>query len=437
MTATLTAPESPAAESGAIRDDIRALARSEVGAARAALTELLLASPRQIDAYFEGVAARLEERAAALLAANAADLDAAQAQYSLAILDRGRLTPARLQEMAAQQRALIGAPEVAGRAVRSWTRPNGLRFREVRHPLGVIAAVFEARCNVAVDIAGQALKSRNTVVLKGGRMLARTDAVIVDQVMRPAAEASGLPASAIGFMRIPDRSCAVAMLDEHPDACIGRGDNPLITMLARECALRGIELIAHDKGGAWLYVDRRANPETALLMIRNSLDRRGVCNRLNVLLVHAAVAPGFLVRVLPMLAEINITANGTERARAITPDLRPLAADLGHEWLNDNITVDVPADWREALDLANHWNTGIGLAVCTGDHALARRMALLYNGTYFGINALTRFNDGFEIYARSETGIVTRNTTGARGAVTYPDLTQRKIVAVGTGREKR
>src|SRR5260370_42641967 len=178
---------------------------------------------------------------------------------------------ARLQEMAAQERALIGAPEVVGRAVRSWTRPNGLRFREVRPPLGVIAAVFEARCNVATDIAGQAIKSRNTVVLKGGRMLAQTDAAIIDQVLRPAAEAAGLPPAAIGFMRIPDRSCAVAMLDEHPDACIGRGDNPLITMLARECAQRGIELIAHDKGGAWLYVDRRAVPAPALAMVRNSL----------------------------------------------------------------------------------------------------------------------------------------------------------------------
>jgi glutamate-5-semialdehyde dehydrogenase len=238
-------------------------------------------------------------------------------------------------------------------------------------------------------------------------------------------------------MRIPDRSCAVAMLDELPDACIGRGDNPLITMLARECAQRGIELIAHDKGGAWLYVDRRADPDTALLMIRNSLDRRGVCNRLNVLLVHAALAPDFLPCAIAALAEIQVTANGTERARTFIPGMRPLDADLGHEWLNDNITVDIPADWREALDLANRWNTGIGLAVCTADQALARRMAVLYNGTYFGINALTRFNDGFEIYGRSETGIVTRNTTGARGAVTYPDLTQRKIVAVGTGREKR
>src|SRR5205807_7961239 len=189
---------------------------------------------------------------------------AAEGHYSPAILDRGRMTPARLEEMAAQQRALVGAPEVVGRTVRSWTRPNGLRFREVRHPLGVIAAVFEARCNVAVDIAGQAIKSRNTVVLKGGRMLARTDAAIIDEVLRPAAESAGLPPAAIGFMRIPDRSCAVAMLDEHPDACIGRGDNPLITMLARECAQRGIELIAHDKGGAWLYGAAVAPPPSRL-----------------------------------------------------------------------------------------------------------------------------------------------------------------------------
>src|SRR5438046_237541 len=213
MSATLTARQTRASDNAAIRDDIRALARSEVGAARAALTDLLLARPKQIDAYFEGVASQLEERAAALLAANAADLDAAEGQYSPAILDRGRMTPARLQEMAAQQRALVGAPEVVGRAVRSWARPNGLRFREVRHPLGVIAAVFEARCNVAVDIAGQAIQSRHSVVLKGGRMLARTDAAIVDEVLRPAAQAAGLPPAAIGFMRIPDRSCAVAMLD--------------------------------------------------------------------------------------------------------------------------------------------------------------------------------------------------------------------------------
>src|SRR5437868_99536 len=156
MTATLTAPKSPTAGSSAIRDEIRALARAEVGAARAVQTDLLLARPRQIDAYFQGVASRLEEQAEPLLAANAADLEAAEGHYAAAILDRGRMTPARLEEMAAQQRALVGAPEVAGRTVRSWTRPNGLRFREVRHPLGVIAAVFEARCNVAVDIAGQA-----------------------------------------------------------------------------------------------------------------------------------------------------------------------------------------------------------------------------------------------------------------------------------------
>jgi glutamate-5-semialdehyde dehydrogenase len=437
MTATLTLPEPAAAENGDIRDDIRALARAEVAAARAAQCDLLLASPRQMDAYFAAVAARLEGRADALLAANVTDLQEAEGQYSPAILDRGRLTSARLKDMAQQQRALIGAPEVVGRAIRSWRRPNGLRFREVRHPLGVIAAVFEARCNVALDIAGQALKSRNSVVLKGGRMLARTDAAIVDEVMRPAAEEAGLPQAAIGFMRIPDRSCALAMLDERPDACIGRGDNPLITLLARECALRGIELIAHDKGGAWLFIDQKADMKIAADMIRHSLDRRGVCNRLNVLLVHTAVAADFLPCAVAALAEVGVAANATARARDLFPQMKPLETDLGHEWLNDNVTVDTPVDWREALELANRWNTGIGLAVCTPDKALARRMALLYNGTYFGINALTRFNDGFEVYGRSETGIVTRATTGARGAVTYPDLTQRKIVAVGTGREKR
>jgi glutamate-5-semialdehyde dehydrogenase len=436
MTATLQPPQA-VTETGSIRDDIRALASTELEAARTAQTELLLARPAAIDEYFRQVVARLESRSDLLLAMNEADLAAAAGHYSPAILDRGRLTSARLADMAAQQRALIGAPEVVGKSLRSWRQPNGLRFREVRHPLGVIAAVFEARCNVAVDIAGQAIKSRNCVVLKGGRMLARTDKAIVDEVLRPAAEAAKLPPSAIGFMRIPDRSCALAMLDERPDACIGRGDNPLITMLSRECALRGIELIAHDKGGAWLYVDPQSDEETALAMVRNSLDRRGVCNRLNVLLVHVAVVERFLPRALTALAEIGVSAHGTQRACDSVSNLHPLEVDLSHEWLSDDITVDVVDDWREAVGLANRWNTGIGLAVCTTNESLARRMALLYNGTFFGINALTRFNDGFEVYGRSETGIVTRATTGARGAVTYTDLTQRKIIAIGTGHEKR
>src|SRR5690349_7991692 len=127
MSLTLTPTATPTEP--AMHDDIRALARTEVGDARAALVDLLLARAAQIDGYFTGVAARLEANATRLLAANAADLEAAEGQYSSAILDRGRLTPARLADMAAQQRALIGAPEVVGRAVRSWKRPNGLRFR--------------------------------------------------------------------------------------------------------------------------------------------------------------------------------------------------------------------------------------------------------------------------------------------------------------------
>lgn len=421
-----------------LTEAIVAEARRETAAARAAQGLLLTARPTQLRAYFVAVGERLQERGESLLTANAADLEAAANDYSPAILDRGRLTPSRLEGLAAEQAAMATAPEIVGRVLRRWRHANGIRFREVRHPLGLIAAVFEARYNVLLDIAGQALKARNVVILKGGRMLTRTDAAMVDEVARPALERAGLPPAAIGFMRSPDRACAVAMLDQLPDACIGRGGNPLITMLAAECACRGIELIAHDKGGAWLYVDRSADAATALQMVENSLDRRGVCNRLNVLLVHPAIAAAFLPQARDLLARLGIAIHSTRRAARYLPEMELFSAsDLAREWLSDDVTVHVPASWRDAVALANRYNTGIGLSACAQDHRVAARMGALYGGTFFGHNVITRFNDGFQIYGRPETGIVTRTTTGARGAVTYVDLTQRKILAEGSGSERR
>lgn len=413
-------------------------AAREAAGARRAQARLLLARPRQMVRYFRAVEARLREAAGPMLAANRFDLAEAEGGYSPAILDRGRLTPERLVAMAAEQVAMADAPEVVGRAARSWMGTSGLRFREMRQPLGLIAAVFEARYNVLLDIAGQAFKARNVVLLKGGRMLARTDAALVDYVVRPALAEAGLPESAAGFMRTPDRACAVAMLDQHPDACIGRGGNELIRVLAEACGERRIELIAHDKGGAWLYVDRRADPQKALAMIENSLDRRGVCNRLNVLLVHADLAAEFLPAAARLLNSIGIAVHATRRAAPHLPAAASLRnGGLSHEWLSDDLSVDTPRNWQEAVRLANRYDTGIGLSVCTADDAAAGKMALLYDGAFFGHNAITRFHDGFQIYARPETGIVTRTTTGARGAVTYVDLTQRKILATGTGFEKR
>src|SRR5207244_13649246 len=137
-----------------------------------------------------------------------------------------------------------------------------------------------------------------------------------------------------------------------PNACIGRGGNALIRNLAEACAPRGIELIAHDKGGAWLYVDRHADPEIALRMIENSLDRRGVCNRLNVLLVHPEIASAFLPQARDLLARLGITMHGTRRASRFLTGMEPFsAAKLSHEWLSDDLTVHVPRRWFDAVDL--------------------------------------------------------------------------------------
>jgi gamma-glutamyl phosphate reductase len=157
-----------------------------------------------------------------------------------------------------------------------------------------------------------------------------------------------------------------------------------------------------------------------------------------VLLVHPAVAAAFLPQARDLLARLGITLHGTRRAARTLAGMEPFsAANLAHEWLSDDVTVHVPTGWQDAVALANRYNTGIGLSACTPDDRAAARMAARYGGTFFGHNVITRFNDGFQIYGRPETGIVTRTTTGARGAVTYVDLTQRKIVASGDGSERR
>lgn len=407
-------------------------------AARKAHPALLGAPASRLRAYFKGVHERLHTESSRLLSVNGADLRRAEGSFSPALLDRGRLTAERVAAMAAEQLEMATAPEVVGRTVRSWTRPNGIRYREVRHPLGLIAAVFEARYNVLLDISGQALRSRNAVVLKGGRMLAGTDAALVDLVVHPSLAAAGLPPEVVGSMRRPERECVIAILDQRPEACIGRGGSQLIAMLGEECGRRGVELIAHDKGGGWLYIHSDAAPDTALAMVRNSLDRRGVCNRLNALLLHQDLGSEFCVALAETLRGIGVRMHATSACRDRFPWAGAIGVDeLEHEWLSDDISVHQVGGWPEAVSLCNRLSTGIGLSVCTRSQSVARRMGKLFGGSFFGHNAITRFNDGFQIHGRPETGIVTRTTTGARGAVTYPDLTQRKILADGTGLEAR
>ncbi len=304
-------------------------------------------------------ARRVGELRAGILAANAADVDAARGKLDDGTLDRLRLDDARVDELA-RQVAVLAELAPLEREVSSWTLPNGLRVAERRIPIGTVGANFEARPNVALDVAGQLLKSLNTAVLRTGGAALRTVTVLVDDVLRPALEDAGLPASAVGLVRSPDRDGA-RMLVSMPrliPLVILRGSGETTAALARLAAENGVRTLAHAEGGGVLYIHGSASPEKALALLDASLDRLGVCNRLNVLLVDRA-ASGQLPVLLESVAERGLEVRGD------VDGALPLDRRLGYEWANDpervsTVTVALVDGLAEAVRIANEETSGSG-----------------------------------------------------------------------------
>jgi glutamate-5-semialdehyde dehydrogenase len=396
-----------------------------------------------VSAALAEAAARVGERKAEILAANQADWDAAQGRLDEGMLDRLRLDETRVSALAEQVEAVAAIPPLE-REVGSWTLANGLRVSERRIPIGTIGANFEARPNVAVDVAGQLLKSLNAAVLRTGGAALRTVTVLVDDVLRPALEAAGLPPGAVGLVRSPDREGArvlVTMPTRIP-LVILRGSGPTTAELAKLAAEHGVRTLAHAEGGGVLYVHGRADPSRTVAMAEGMLDRLGVCNRLNLALVDREA-----VRLLPALLgvfrEKGIEVRGTGRAIAAAGDgVVPLDRRLGFEWANEpdlvaTVTLDVVDDLDEAVRLANEETSGLAAAIVTEDEAAANRFLETYRGTAACWHASTRFTDGYELTGAPETGINVDHVPGPRGPVTYRDLWLRQYRVIGDATQAR
>jgi glutamate-5-semialdehyde dehydrogenase len=377
----------------------------------------------------------LRERRAEILAANRADVDAGP-QLDEGTLDRLRLDDARLDGLAGQLEASASL-EPLEREIDSRTLPNGLVVSERRIPIGVVGANFEARPNVALDVAGQLLKSLNAGVLRTGGAALRTVTALVDIVLRPALERAGLPPGAIGLVRTSDREGArvlVSMPSLVP-LVILRGSGPSTAELAKLAAESGVRTLAHAEGGGVLYVHDAAAPEKALALAEASLDRLGVCNRLNLALVDRAAAG-----LLPPLIEL-FRAKGLE-IRGDVAGAEPLDAPLGHEWASDpdrvaTVTVALVDDLDEAVRIANEETSGLAAGIVTEDAVAAERFLDGYRGTAGFWHAPTRYTDGFELTGAPETGINVDRLPGPRGPVTYRDLWLRQYRVVGDGTQAR
>jgi glutamate-5-semialdehyde dehydrogenase len=343
--------------------------------------------------------------------------------------------------MGRQLEATAAAPPLE-RELGAWTLANGLRVSERRVPVGCVGANFEARPNVALDVAAQLLKSLNGGILRTGGAALRTSTFLVDEVVRPALAEAGLDPAAIAIVRSRDRAAARALvsLPQEIPLVILRGSGAGTAALARHAARHGVRALAHAEGGGVLYVHPSASPELARAITEASLDRLGVCNRLNLLLVDAG-ATTLLDGLLAVLAAHGLTVYGTARAaeRAeVVPHRRP----LGHEWASDpehvgSVTLDIVDGLEEAARLANEETSGLAAGIAAHDAEAAARFLDLYRGSAGFWNAPTRFADGYELTGSAETGINVDWSPGPRGPVTYRDLALRQYRVVGDGTQRR
>jgi glutamate-5-semialdehyde dehydrogenase len=378
----------------------------------------------------------VRERRSTILEANAGDREAATGKLDEGTLDRLRLDDARVDALAAQVEAMAEI-EPLEREAGSWTLANGLRVSERRIPIGTVGANFEARPNVALDVAGQLLKSLNTAVLRTGGAALRTVTVLVDDVLRPALESAGLPPGAVGLVRSADHEGAriLVSLPRQISLVILRGSGETTAALARLAAENGVRTLAHAEGGGVLYVHGSATPERALGLVDASLDRLGVCNRLNLLLVDRA-ASGLVAPIMVALREKGLEVRGT------VDGALPLDRSLGFEWANDaervgTVTVAVVEGLEDAVRVANEETSGLAAGIVAEDEDAAEAFLDGYRGTAAFWHAPTRFTDGFELTGAPETGINVDWAPGPRGPVTYRDLWLRQYRIVGDATQRR
>ncbi len=396
--------------------------------AAAAAPRLAGADDATLDAALSAIAAGLEGSADDLIATSREEVADAEGKLSPAVIDRLRLDEARLAGMVEQVRVLAGlpaAPRTGGRVALD----GGLELEERRIPVGVIGANFEARVNVTLDISTQLVKSRNAGVLRTGAAALRTASLLMDRVVAPALEEWGLPGDAIQLVRLPDREAAHALvsLPDLVPLVILRGSGPTTADLAATAARHGVRTLAHAEGGGVLYVDPSADESLALDLMERSLDRLGVCNRLNLLLVHESLWDGFVPRATELLERLEIE-----------PSLPPHDHAIGYEWANDDersatVTIAPVAGPRPAAELANDETSGLAASVVAADAAAAEEFLSAYRGTGGFWNATTRLLDGFKLMSAPETGINLDGVPGPRGPVTYRDLHLRQVVVLPEG----
>lgn len=403
--------------------------------AKRASRELATLTSRVKDAALAAIAAALEDRTPEILAANARDLEAGrEAGLEAALVDRLTLDGRRIAAIAEGTRKIAALPDPVGEVIDGFRLPNGLDVRKVRVPLGVVAVVYEARPNVTIDAAALCLKSGNAVVLRGSRAAAHSNAVLAT-IAAEAAAGVGLPAGAVTRVAGGGREelAELATQSASVDLIIPRGGEGL------KAALKGVAtvpVIFAASGNCHVYVDRAADLDAAQAIIVNAkVQRPGVCNAAETLLVHADVASVFLPRALHALHDAGVTLHGDERTRALVPELSIRVAterDWDTEYLALELAVAVVDDLQSAIEHINRHGSGHSEAIVTSDTAAARDFELRVDAACVYVNASTRFTDGGEFGMGAEIGNSTQKLH-VRGPIGLRELCTYKYLVEGAG----
>jgi glutamate-5-semialdehyde dehydrogenase len=402
--------------------------------ARAAARLLRQASSEQKNRGLLAMADQLISQEEEILAANARDLEQAKADgLSAAMMDRLTLDPKRLEAMAAGIREVAALPDPVGEILRDWTRPNGLRIQKVRVPIGVIGIIYESRPNVTSDAAVLCTKTGNATILRGGRESLHSN-VAIARALSAGCASAGLPEDAILLIPVTDREAVrhLCEMDQYLDCIVPRGGKGLIETVVSHARM---PVIKHYDGICIIYVDQDADLEMAEAIVLNAkVQRPGVCNAVETVLVHSAIAEKFFSTTGEALLERKVEVRGDERTRTLLGGRAKAASaqDYRTEFLDLILAAKVVNSLDEAVshieDHGSHHSDGI----VTSNAATAERFLAEVDSATVYWNASTRFTDGGEFGFGAEIGIST-DKLHARGPMALEELTTYKYLLRGNG----
>ncbi|MDR0492567.1 MAG: glutamate-5-semialdehyde dehydrogenase [Nitrososphaerota archaeon] len=379
----------------------------------------------------------LENNTEKILEANKLDVEAAKARgLKVSLLDRLSLDQKKIQTMANELREVAALPDPVGAIISTWTQPNGLIISQIRVPLGVVGVIYESRPNVTSDAAGICIKSGNAVILRGGTDALNSN-VTIGEILRDALTSAGIPRDAIQIINSPERSAAEELMGmrRYIDVLIPRGGADLINTVVEKSRIPVIET---GTGNCHIYIEEDANLEKATPIIINAkVQRPGVCNAAEKLLIHKNIAQNYLPSIITELRRNGVEVRGDEKTCKIVPDIKTTTEqDWYTEYLDLIIAIKIVDNLNEAITHINKYSTHHSDSILTQDFIKATQFLKEVDSAAVYWNTSTRFTDGNQFGLGAEIGVSTQKLH-ARGPMSLQHLTTTKYIVISDGQIRK